>query len=121
MFRSRPSKELRTAALVTHSPHVVPPGDGPSVLSRLLHPKQNIHNKKRRKSSGDSNAEERQTKRVRGGLQGPPDADVIVIDDDDDEKATEGQRASEKASSSADSMDPVKVLNLFRVNQTKLK
>ncbi|KIJ29290.1 hypothetical protein M422DRAFT_235323 [Sphaerobolus stellatus SS14] len=118
----RPSKELRRAALAAHSPHSdtsTGENKGSSVLSRLFHPLQTIH-RKRRKSSGGSNVE-RDTKRVRTGLPGHPNDEVIIIDDDDEDQPSKGNNeAPKKSDPLLEDMDPGKVLNLFRVNQNKL-
>jgi len=116
----RPSQQLRRTALTKHSSTSPSPSPSKrkgssSILHRVLHPqktKTKSESRKRRASNPLLDADGREVKRVRGGLQGPSsnDDEVIILEDveDDDDVQMDEE------------MDMTKVVNFFRVNQSKL-
>lgn len=108
-------KNLRQAALSVHSPSADNHKKASNFLDRLFNSRKNTnHDRKRRLSS--LGADKRENKRTKGKKQGStPEGkdseDVIVISD---------ETGASDEDDLMDGLDPVRLVNSFKVNQAKL-
>ncbi|GJJ11985.1 hypothetical protein Clacol_006223 [Clathrus columnatus] len=105
----RMGKNLRQAALSFRSPSTSGQRKTQNIFDILFSvPKKATLERKRR----ICNLDKRETKRAKGKQQRATSGDneIVVIDDDD----------SDDEDNSVDNLDPVRVVNLFKVNQVKL-
>jgi len=118
----RPKHDLRTAALAC-MPSPLLENDrnhsfSPSrLMHKVLHPHDgNGDNSRKRRGSNSLYSED--VKRVRGGLAGNS-VDELFVGGEDRER--ENPKQSPTVAASEEKLDPVKVINFFRVNPSKLK
>lgn len=111
---SRLNKDLRRVALATHSPSSVDPSSKSSSYLSIF-----SKDLKRRNSDVSFKENGHTHKRVRGGKEVEQSANdqIIVIGSDGDSDSEAGK---EQRNTSVEDLDPVKILNVFRVNLSKL-